>query len=213
MQATSPDAPSFPSYAYFSRPPRWARDLTGVIASLLFLFGVMGLTLQAGETAAREFDKVDSALEEPGAKPQASDSPAVPATLFEAPGNFRADFPTEPLKRTRTLSDEGLLVDVTSYMAIVDDGMYLVATIPLAAGVPFSLEAAGEGMAEEFDGTLRSSVATTFRGFPAQEVVIETEDGIVREIAVRAADRIFQIGVAGEDEAAYTRFRDSLEIL
>ncbi|MDP1795166.1 MAG: hypothetical protein Q8K63_13605 [Acidimicrobiales bacterium] len=199
------NAPAFPSYAYFQRPPQWVRNLVSVFAALLVVTATMGLVAQSAEEAAYEFEKVGEKID---------DGTSAPVEKFTVEGRFKAAFPIKPKARTESLAEEGVEVNIDIYTAVADGRLYVVSTLPFEIAIPFSFEGLPEEAASEFDGSVESTKPMTFQGYEAMEVVIKAaNDKLVREMFVRTNTQLVSIIVGGGSVETYEQFRDSIELL
>jgi hypothetical protein len=215
VEPSSSFAPAPFTRDYFDHPPEWFRNLVAVMATVLALAGAYGaMFLSLGTETSINVTPVAQSLNDT-ATPTTAAPTAAPAKFFAADSNVRVTFPSEPKRSTQEISKPPVSLELIIYSVDRDDDAYLVSTFPLAAGIPFDLEAAAKGSAAQTGGRIDSKLNTSFQGFPAMEIIMSVDGAVMQQLIVRAPDRVVQLGfVSGaKDARAYDAFRDSLEIL
>lgn len=194
----------------FEHAPRWVRDVLAGASVVLAFVGVVGAVVVDNEPKAKFVQVGETIGDQATATTTAKD-----AKFYAADSKFKVAFPGPPERSTEKVDVAPLSFELTSYLYENDDIAYAVLTSPYAAELPFDFESVADGAAEEIDGKVESQQETTFQGMRAVEIVISFDGGLVRQMVVRAPDRIVQLVVASDDDTAtrFARFRDSLEIL
>ncbi len=199
------------------------RDVLAIITGLLLFVGIFGVVMH-GMPSGRVLHAQPTVDLNVGTVPPATTPPTVavtvPPTTVPAPAKystsvFRAAFPVTPVRETHDLAIDGIKMQIVMYMTDQADRVFGVSymDVPSSAGV--NLDAAVKGTAAGSNGTLKSTIPTSFHGMRAVEATITLPGGTLHELVVQAPSRVFFIQGGGNGDPAkeYYDFRDSVEIL
>jgi hypothetical protein len=137
--------------------------------------------------------------------------------------DFSVTFPGTPAKTETTESVRGRSIPIRFYELASPDGVeyaVMAATYPTELSVAASplgaLAGVVQTIAENSDGRVRTESATRVEGYPASDVVIDADEGVIRARAIVAGDRVYLLmqAVHDDDDAkgSYARFRESFDI-
>ncbi len=181
------------------------RRLFAVVAALL-VAGVVAVASEVeDEGEARVHDYLDG-------------RPGRLVVIGGAEG-LRAEFPSQPKRRTQSVEVAGTRVPVVDYTGGSSTSTFTVsyAEIPEGqdVGDPLArLNASANGAAAAVRGTLLAAGITAFLGQPAVEYVISTGGRYVKTMSFIAGRRLYGVQVVGEDNppAGYDRFVSTVKL-
>ena len=180
-----------------------ARGIGLVLVVIVVGLGVWGATMsQTGSEKAQE--RVEDYLEGTGRK-----------EFFASDSQFRATFPTYPVRSTETIDAQGTELPITLYTSEGTDHAFSVGTFDLAATDGFDLVGSVNGQAAGVGGRVETSSLTTFAGREAVESVISAPQGVyVKSLVVRSPTRVYLLQVIGRDNPpeGYDQFKGTFEI-
>ena len=190
-------------------PPRKKGRLSGargiglVLVVIVVGLGILGATMSETESEKAQ-ERVEEYLEGTGQK-----------EFFAPDSQFRASFPTYPVRTTETIDAQGTELPITLYTSEGTDNAFSVGTFDLAATDEFDLVGSVNGQAAGVGGRVEASSLTTFAGREAVESVISTPQGVfVKSLVVRSPSRVYLLQVIGRDNPpkGYDQFKGTFEI-
>lgn len=152
------------------------------------------------------------------------DEPAEPTVATLEGEGFTIAMPGTPRREVITAQTSAGPAPITAYLSERGQDEFLLSVLQIPKGVKSDLEAAVKGAAASVRGTLQSTTAATYQGFPARDARITNardasgNTGTVFARVIAANGRIFQLRfVMGEANVrtpptAYTAFVSSLKI-
>ena len=200
-----PPAPPPPPRAPTTRKGRLsgARGIGFALVVIVVGLGVWGATMSETESEMAQ-ERVEDYLEGTGQK-----------EFFASDSQFRASFPTYPVRTTETIDAQGSELPITLYTSEGTDDAFSVGTFDLAATDQFDLVGSVNGQAAGVGGRVETSSLTSFAGREAVESVISTPQGVyVKSLVVRSPTRVYLLQVIGRDNPprGYDQFKGTFEI-
>ncbi|MGI8807726.1 MAG: hypothetical protein ACR2KK_07790 [Acidimicrobiales bacterium] len=146
-----------------------------------------------------------------------SSPPPAPVLHSDPVGQWRAEFPSAPLREEEKMTASGLDLLIISYTTETAAESVVVGYIDYPKGVLQSkaLDGAAEGSANSVKGTIQTKTATSFMGHPAMDVVIKSADAMMYERMVLRGTRLYTlIGVGATSRpASYDRLLETFFLI
>lgn len=180
-----------------------ARGIGLVLVVIVVGVGARGATMSETDSEKAQ-ERVEDYLEGTGQE-----------ELFASDSQFRASFPTYPVRTTETIDAQGSELPITLYTTEGTDNAFSVGTFDLSATDQFDLVGSANGQAAGVGGRVETSSLTTFAGREAVESVISTPQGVyVKSLVVRSPTRVYLLQVIGRDNPpkGYDQFKGTFEI-
>lgn len=120
----------------------------------------------------------------------------TPRAFKAADCGFSAVFPATPQRQSQNVTQTGVALTMTLYMATTNDEQLVVAcenlpSAPQGADLQAGLDGGINGSASQTGGTIVSRSKTTFVGQPAEDGVIQAQGGVSHERVVFVGSKLF----------------------
>jgi hypothetical protein len=145
--------------------------------------------------------------------PATSPSPTPSATPFVATDSgFSAVFPATPARSTQDISQTGIALTLTLYLATTNAEQVAVAyeqlpVAPSGTAIQAGLDGAVAGSATNTGGTVVSKAQTQFLGQPAEDAVIQGQGAVVHERIVFIGAKLYVLeGITSSVDAKHPAY-------
>lgn len=134
------------------------------------------------------------------------DEPDQPALFESEEAGFRAEFPEEPERSSRSLTAGNVVLELIAFAAESEGQSVSVAYVDyppeVNEGPPEDLlNSAADNAALSVAGTVESRSILDFRGYPAIDFTVVSDEGIIQARAFFVGDRFYLLQVVSTEAA------------